>query len=188
MITTATATISEMRAPYISRLRMSRPRLSVPSTNFPPIHCGPVSESISDCSLGSFGASAGPNMPRKSSTRTSTPPMMIFTRSHCCSQRGARRPAICAARAAGLVADSRVDDCIEGVNHEIDQHEPECVEEYQTRNQRVVASRHAADQQAANARPGEDRLGNDRTREQLAQLEADDGDDRDQGVLDHVPP
>src|SRR6266545_203855 len=49
---------------------------------------------------------------------------------------------------------------------------------------RVVAVVDGVDRQAADARPGEDRLGDDRASEQRAQLDPDDGHDRDRGVLE----
>ena len=53
-------------------------------------------------------------------------------------------------------------------------------------HQRRVALRGGADGEQAHARPREDLLGDDRARDELGQQEADDGDDRDQGVPEAV--
>ena len=51
---------------------------------------------------------------------------------------------------------------------------------------RPVEALDGIDQQLAHARPGEDGLGDDREGDQVAELEAEHGDDRDQDVLQQV--
>ena len=54
-------------------------------------------------------------------------------------------------------------------------------------HQRVVAEADRLNQQPADARPREDRLGDDRAGQHGAELQAEDRDDRDQAVAERVP-
>ena len=51
---------------------------------------------------------------------------------------------------------------------------------------RIVAAADRLDQPLADARPGEDRLGQNGTGEQVADLQADDGDHRDQRIAQRM--
>ena len=60
-------------------------------------------------------------------------------------------------------------------------------DERQALDHRVVAREDAVDHQPSDARHGEHALGDDGAAEQLADMEADEGDRRDQRVAHHVP-
>src|SRR2546422_2615033 len=82
----------------------------------------------------------------------------------------------------------RVEVGVEDVNDQIDEHEGGREEEDRRLHHRIVAVVDGLDRQSADARPGEDRLGDDRAAEQRAQLDPDDGHDRDGGVFEGVLP
>src|SRR3972149_10339204 len=109
---------------------------------------------VSCCLLGSWGARSGPRMPTRTKIATIAPPVNAFT----CS-RGVRR----ASKLALLsVADSRVNDCIETVNDQIDGNERHGVGHHDAGDQRIVARVERGNEQAAAARPGEHRSAHDR--------------------------
>src|SRR5712692_8918225 len=84
--------------------------------------------------------------------------------------------------------DARVDERIDGVDRQIDCHKSDGVHQHDARDQRIIARGDAGDQEVADAGPREHGLHDDRASEQGAQLEADDGHDRDQGVAQDVAP
>src|SRR4029077_6472943 len=156
--TTAKAMRRETRAPYIKRLRMSRPRLSVPRIFAEPMPCGGFIIAVSSCLLGSCGAKAGPKIPTAMKVSTINPPVKALTWSH-----GSKR----AARSWLLsVADSRVNDCIKSVNNQIDRDEGHGVCHDEPGDQRIISRVERGNQQASAARPGEYGFDDDRTAEQ----------------------
>src|SRR5215813_3674838 len=129
--TTAKAMRRETRAPQIKRLRMSRPRLSVPRIFAEPMPCGGFIMAVSSCLLGLCGANPGPKIPTAMNVSTINPPVRALTCSH-----GSKR----AARSWLLsVADSRVNDCIESVNDQIYRDEGHGVRHDEPRDQRIIA-------------------------------------------------
>src|SRR5215475_8179787 len=178
--TTAKATSNDTREPWITRLKISRPKLSVPRTCSAPMPSGDFIMAVSSCLLGLCGANSGPKMPIMMNAMTINPPLNAFT-----WKRGKGF-----ATAPGLfsVADSRVNDCIESIDDQINRYKRHRVRHHESGHQWIVASVERRDQQTAAARPGENRLDDDRAAEQRAEFEADDGDDRDQRVAGHMAP
>src|SRR3989441_2702508 len=109
---------------------------------------------------------------------------------------GEKRPGSDVARAGGSAvgtavssqSDPRVEVGVEQVHDQVDEHERGREEKDRRLHHRVVAVVDRLNRQAADARPGEDRLGDDRAAEQRAKLDPDDGHDRDRGVLERVLP
>src|SRR5262249_20608586 len=93
---------------------------------------------------------------------------------------GARSTAMEDARLA--ITHSRIDRTVHQNHAQVDERNDERREEHDALDQWIVALIDGLDQQAADARPGEDRFGDDRAAEQSAHLQADDGDDRDECV------
>src|SRR5262245_7794235 len=178
--TTAKATKSETREPWITRLKISRPRLSVPSKCAEPSAWGGRIIAVSSCLLGSWGASAGPKMPTRTNDKTITPPVNALTWS-----RGNRRASVPICRS---VADSRVNDCIKAIDNQVDGDERSGVGKDHTGDQRIVARIERGDEQAAAARPGEDGFDDDRAAQQGAQFQSDHGNHRDQRVARDMAP
>src|SRR5713226_1076015 len=170
------------------RLRISRPRLSVPRKWAPSNHCGALSIVSSACLPGSYGAIHGLKVPATMSVQTISPPTMTFACIH--GRRPAHAPSLAWAKAPAraLVADSGIDEGIKGVNDEIDGYKSDGVHEDKARHQRIVACRHAGNQQAADPRPGKNRLDDNRAAQQSSQLQSHDRDDRDQRIGDDVAP
>ena len=106
--TTAKATRSDTREPWMTRLKISRPKLSVPSACGAPMPSGAFIIAVSSCLLGSNGAILGPMMPITINSKTIRPPVNALTWS-----RGSRRGSM----TLFSVADSRVNDCIKTINH-----------------------------------------------------------------------
>src|SRR6266545_4341191 len=178
--TTAKATSSDTREPWITRLRISRPKLSVPSAWAEPIPCGAFIMAVSSCLFGSLGASTGPAIPIAIKATTITPPVNAFTCS--CGR--------LLVRTVGRVsvADSRVNDCIESVNNQVNRHERHGVSHHQPGDERIVARVERGDKQAAAARPGENGFDDDRAAQQRAKLEADDRNHRNERIARHMAP
>src|SRR3972149_4175183 len=138
--TTAKATSSEIRLPKITRLRMSRPRLSVPRACSAPSPCGACIIAPSCCLFGSCGARAGPRMPTKMKIAMIAPPVKALTCS--CAANLAVRSGL------GSVADARVNDSTENVDDQVDGDKGQSVGHYQPGDQRIVARVERGDQQA----------------------------------------
>src|SRR6185312_3197216 len=80
------------------------------------------------------------------------------------------------ATVASAMADPRIDDAIEEVDDEVDA-DHQCGDEQDAAlHYRVVARLHAVYQPVADARPRENRLGEDRARQQQPDLQPDHGD------------
>src|ERR1051325_7940327 len=157
------------------RLKMSRPRLSVPRTCAPRSHSGAFSIASSVCCCGSYGARHGPRAPTTISPATIVPPTVTLS-----GRPRTRAPALAATTGRASVANPGIDGGIKSVDEKIDRDERDRVHEHDAGHERIVARRHARDEKAADAGPGEDSLDDDRAAEQRAELEADDRDDRNQ--------
>src|SRR5690606_31142968 len=77
--------------------------------------------------------------------------------------------------------DARVDDRVGDVDQQVDDDVDECGHHDQHLQHGVVAPLEADGQRLSDALEGEDLLGQDGTRQEGADLEPDDGDDRDEG-------
>src|SRR5262245_36521246 len=167
----ARPTTSEMRAPKRSRLRRSRPNSSVPS-GCPAVKMGASRRAVS-MAFGSRGASQG-------ASRAST--AIAATRTRPNSAALLRRNM----RMTSVIADARVEDRVEEIHHEVDDHEGGGDEEHAALHQRVVARLDGAHHHGAEPRPREDGLREDRATQQKADLDAQHGDDRVDRILEHV--
>src|SRR6185503_20421159 len=104
---------------------------------------------VSSCLLRSWGASDGPKSPMRIKINTMVPPLKALM-----CKRGRRCPS---APSRFSVADSRVNDGIKSVDNKIDGDERHGVSHHQTGDQRIITGVERGDQQAAAARPGENR-------------------------------
>ena len=82
--------------------------------------------------------------------------------------------------------DPRIEIGVEHVDGQVDRHEADGEDQDRALRQREVARGDGADRHAADARPGEHGLGDDRAAEQEADLQADQRDDRDHRVAQRV--
>src|SRR5215813_10805234 len=176
---------SEIRAPYRTRESTSRPSSSVPS------QCsalGPCSRSTTRPRRGSYGASRGASTASSTKRPTITPPLMaarLFTiRRRASLQKPGERLRV--TRTSSAVADAGVEVGIGDVGEEIDEHEGRGDDQERTLHDGIVAREDAFDDQAADSRQREDRLGEDGAAEVVAEFEAEDGEDRDHGVAEGV--
>ena len=92
----------------------------------------------------------------------------------------------CNARRAALAAQARIDDEIEQIDGEVDQHEQQPDQQQIGRHHGNVGELHRLDEELAHARPLEHRLGDDGEGDEGAELQAGDGDDRHQRVLERM--
>src|SRR6266540_3883687 len=156
---------------------MSRPTGSVPRMNSelpPACQAGGVSVNSRYCSYGGCGATT----PAKIASRTSAmvrlkpsnaPRLCAYacqnsrqgpsTRSGAASRATAAKASLIA---ASCVANPRVHDAIEQIDDEIDADHDGGDQEDAALDHRIVARLHAVNEPVAHARPGEDRLGQDR--------------------------
>src|SRR5215470_3323817 len=167
----ARPTTSEMRAPKRSRLKRSRPNSSVPR-GCPTVKMGASRRAVSMAS-GSRGASHG-------ATRAST--AITSTRARPKSAAALRRNM----RTTSVIADARVEHRVEEIDDQIDHHEAGGDEQHTPLHQGIVARLDGPHHHGAEPRPGEHRLGEDGPAEEEAHLHAQHGDDRIDGVLEHV--
>src|SRR3989304_2030310 len=105
---------------------------------------------VSCCLLGSWGARSGPRMPTRTKIATIAPPVNALTCSADTSR--ASRPALLS------VADSRVNDCIETIDNQIDGDERHGVGHHDAGDQRIVARVERGNEQAASTRARATRL------------------------------
>src|SRR3989338_894752 len=108
-------------------------------------------------------------MPTTMSVNTIAPPARTLALNHGRSQES---------ETEGLVADSRVNERIKGIDNKVNGYKGNGVNQNEASHERVIAGVHTGDEQAPDPRPGEDRFHDDRPAEQRAHLEADYGDDR----------
>src|SRR5687768_8701419 len=135
---------------------------------------------VSSCLLGSLGASRGPTIPIAIKASTMTPPVNALrcSRGRLLTRTGARVS----------VTDSRVNDCIETVDDQVNRHERDGVSHHQSGDEGIVARVERSDEQAAAARPGENGFDDDRAAQQRAELEADNRNHRNERVAGDVAP
>src|SRR6266404_931805 len=81
---------------------------------------------------------------------------------------------------ASAIADGRIDDRVEHVDDQIDQHEFEREQQDESLNNRIVAHVDRVDEKPAHSRPIEDDFDDDRAAEQETELQPHHGDHRDQ--------
>src|SRR4030095_8734241 len=164
-------TTREIRAPKRSRLRRSRPNSSVPR-GWPAVRMGASRRAVSMAS-GSRGASHGASTASTAmmTTRPSPKRAALLRRN---------------IRTTSVIADARIEDGVEEIHGEIDQHEGGGDEKHPALYQRIVAGLDSPHHHGAEPRPREDRLGEDGAAQEEADLHAEHGDDGVDGVLEHV--
>src|SRR3989338_3002108 len=167
-ISTESATVlvptrAEMRAPYRIRLRMSRPSLSVPK------RCSPEEgrrSCSSFCSVGLWGAIRGASAARPSSAAR----IMTPARSNRLS----------------AIAHPRIHQAIENVGQEVHHEIRRGDDQDAPLSQRIVPGLDRLDGKTPDPRPGEDGLRNDRARQQGAELESQNGNDRQKRIAQRM--
>src|ERR1700730_9948871 len=164
-------TTREMRAPKRRRLRRSRPNSSVPS-GCPAVRMGARRRAVSMTS-GSRGAIHGASTASTAMTATSPRP---------------KRAALLLRnmRTRSVIADARIEDRVEKIDHEVDEHEGRGDEEHAALDERVVAGLDGAHHHGAEPRPREDRLRQDGPAQEKAHLQPQHRDDGVDRVLEHV--
>src|SRR5215510_14648237 len=173
---TATKPIeSEIRAPWRTRLSMSRPYWSLPSTKRAP---GGWSASRGAVLIGSRGLNRGA-ITASTARRPRTPSPTAAPRC-----RTSRRSA--PGRRPSAVSDARVQDGIGQVHQQVDDDVGGRDEEDRALHQREVLVQDPADDEPAEARPAEDGLDDDGAGQEVPELQAEDGHHRDGGVLQAV--
>src|SRR5580765_2271279 len=164
-------TTREMRAPYRRRLSRSRPNSSVPS-GCPAVRMGARRRAVSMAS-GSRGASQGASTASAAITATRPRPKRAAL---------LRRKT----RTTSVIADARIEDRVEEVHGEVDDHEGRRDEQYPALHQRIVARLDGAHHHGPEPGPGEDRLRQDGAAQEEAHLHPQHRDDRVDRVLEHV--
>src|SRR5262245_34715214 len=195
----AAATIRLTRAPWISRLKTSRPSTSVPSRYLalpPSCHAGGESLSGSDCSVGEWGAMSG----ARSATSTST--TMIKNETHGRRARAlSGRDSVEASGAAPKLApigsltraisgepDPRVEVGIEDVQAQVDAEHDDGLQQEHRLEQRVVAEDDRLVGKPPDARPREHGLRDDRAGDEQREVDPEQRGHRNQRVAQTVFP
>src|SRR5579859_307403 len=203
MLTAMTATASDTRVPYTTRLSWSRPRLSVPSRWTAE---GGWSTIAGSGLMGSYGASSGAKTPINTITRMTTPKMISRgSRSPVARARRATErstPAVATARvrggcsattctssltAASAVADARIEVRVGDVDNQVRGQEHEHRQQHHRLDRGVVARAKGLDRQTANARPGKHGFDDERAFQDCPHLQTQERHARDQPVAQRVP-
>src|ERR1044072_479206 len=205
--TEANPTTSDRRVPYMIELSTSLPWSSVPSGKVQSpsgeTRTGGFSPSLRLIVAGSngvCGASTGDRKATATISRVTTAATTVIGEdlklhqtslsvTRCSQPPGAEAIAMSVPRHTGraaLAAQARIDDEIEQVDDEVDHHEQETDQQQVGRHHRNVGELHGLDEELADARPGEHRLGDDGEGDQAAELQAGHGDHRHQRVLQRM--
>src|SRR4029450_7938876 len=86
------------------------------------------------------------------------------------------------------IAHPRVENAVEHVDEQIAEDDDDGDEHDEVLHDRIVAPENRLDQEARDPRQIEDRLGDPGAADEKRELDADDRDDREQRVLERVPP
>src|SRR5262245_2954675 len=195
----AAATIRLTRAPWISRLKTSRPSTSVPSRYLvlpPSCHAGGESLSGSDCSVGEWGAMSG------ASSATSTSTTMMKNEPHGSRARAlsgrdsvevsgaAPNPASIGSstRAISGEPDARVEVGVEDVHAQVDAEHDDGLQQDHGLEQRVVPEDDGLVGEPPDARPREYGLRDDRAGDEQREVDSEQRGHRDQRVAQTVLP
>src|SRR5919204_4096206 len=179
---------------------MSRPNWSVPNRWAAEGLCNCT---MNDCASGSYGANSPPAAARASKMAIMPRPMRAERLRRTARQRTQRRrspPARSASATAsgastsssvgaaggtgcmGSVFDTWVEQGVEDVHAQVDDHEQERRDDDHALHHGIVAVEDAGHGKLADPWQGKDRLGQYGAGEEQAQLQSDHSDDRDQGV------
>src|SRR5580658_5567874 len=188
-------TSSEMREPKRMADSMSLPWLSVPSRKsaVPPSIQDGGSRASSRLTVERSKGLCGATRPAKTAPRmmaAATSAETIATgecrklQARSPSKRRRQNPGCDTARSAtagsrlGAEAQPRIDQVIEQIDGQIDDHEEERDQHQIGRHDRNIGESHGLDEHQPHPRPLEHGLGDDRERDQLAELETDHGHHR----------
>src|SRR5688572_31582009 len=167
--------LTDSRAPQTRRASTSRPNWSVPSRC---ARLGPLSRAPKSIATGSAVTNSGATSP----TRAVSPTMASPTSA---SRLRQSRPSA-RWRVGSGEAEAGVEDDIERVDGEVHERDQQGDGQDHALEHRVVAVDDRVHRELAHAGPREDLLGDDRAPQQDAELHAEHGDGRDQGVADRV--
>src|SRR5437773_8809081 len=192
--TTATAAMatdtepatSDTRVPQITRLSTSRPTLSVPNQCARP---GRARMFPRFCASGSYGASSGAaSATTMAASNTAAPNGASRARAarRSASQRRSRTAGSRATSARSAKPDSGIDPAIQQVDEEVADDEADRDQQNYALHERIVARKDRVDHEAPDAGQREDVFRDHRAADQRAELEAHDGDDGDERILQHV--
>src|SRR5215213_8944133 len=193
-------TISAVRAPNTSREKMSRPNWSVPSQW---TRLGASIMAVKSFSAGSNGAIQSASPPARNITTTITRPKVpsgwrrtklsdaaqavrLGTSVSCGEAVAAGLGRVTVIAGPSRVADARVEPGIEQVDDEVGEHEDGDHQHGQRLRHDVVLVLHRLHEQPADAVQVEDLLGDDQAADQEGELDADQGDHRQQRVLERM--
>src|SRR5260370_15669675 len=166
-------TVSDIRAPYISRANSSRPRPSVPS------QCRAEAGARRSSMSMSLGLGSG-NSPANAAAANTNAIQAIAAQNSGPSRRVRRTgPTVTSSsRRSSSVAmtDPRIEDGVEHVYNKGHQHIAKGHEQHHALQDEEVACIDGAEQQPADPRQGKNRFDNHRTPDQAADVDAGDGD------------
>src|SRR5690606_31603655 len=194
--TEAMPTCRETRAPQMTRDKVSRPKRSVPSRydSVP----GGFRRLTALWRTGSWGAIHGAAMATKSSNKMRMAPATAARlRRNTCRRRRARdgpRAASAAPGAAGaswlactrgsLITNPRIHQSVQQIGNQVDDDDQKGEHHQEGLQRGIVAPGHGAHDQAAQTRPVEHDLGHDRAAQEHPRVQADQGDDGNERVLE----
>src|SRR6185503_4610436 len=164
----------------MTRLRMSRPKSSVPSGWF---RLGDCRRSVDFILMGSCGASSGARSAVATSTRMSRPPRTPSGLLRITRNTRASEPVLNDMRKRLAEPDPRVEEAVDHVDHQIQNDDARGQEQVDALDDRVVAPGDGVEQELADTGQDEDALHDHSAAEEGRQLEAHDGDDGDHGIL-----
>src|SRR5690348_16997635 len=182
--TTTNPTVIEIRAPRMTRLNTSRPRLSVPIQ-----WCadGVSRRAPRSSSSGPVGAICAAKIAMSVKNRIMIRPTraLALAQNRRAAMRTAERPppprrgtatatAVMPWVCSG-VADAGIEEGIQHVDDEVDEHEQQRKQENARENHRIIAKQDRVVHEPADARPRENGLRQDRAGQKRAELESDDG-------------
>src|SRR6266542_5000426 len=182
--------MSDTRVPQTMRESTSRPTLSVPMRWE---RSGRARVLPRSCLSGSYGEITGAKSATtiaRSITTTPSGPRRVRAACRSTVQRRARsrprRDGRAMAAAGSAISDPGIDPAIEQIDGQVAQDEAHRDEQDHPLHQWIVAREDRVHHEAAHAGQGEHVFGDHRPADQRAELEAEHGDDRDEGVLEHV--
>src|SRR3972149_8859670 len=194
-------TTRETLAPWIRRLRMSRPNRSVPSklAEVPPsIHAGGARRRGRSCSNGSCGAIHGPNTATSKNAITVTVPITPLGSPNSALKKA--KPAVASATCcvladteataetgdsctlASTIPDPRVNNGVQSINKDVDDYHYNRHNEYSGLHQRKIPPLHPEEDQTPKSRPAEDRLDDHAARNDLREPKGNQREDWDECV------
>src|SRR6266536_5549048 len=182
--------MSDTRVPQTMRESTSRPTLSVPMRWE---RSGLARVWPRSCLSGSYGeitgAKSAATIARSITTTPSGPKRVRAACRRTVHRRARSRPgreARAMAAAGSAISDPGIDPAIEQVHGQVAQDEAHRDAQDHALHQWIVAREYRVHHEAPHPGQGEHVLGDHCSADQRAELEAEHGDDRDEGVLEHV--